>query len=206
MTSFATHVYCPLAWFACCRLSAVPCLTTARPPESPVVVCVLAHCRKRGYILLRPILFSDRHIHYLISVRQSGVPDSVEASSSSSSSYLTYTCWKVPRNLSSKKWPQLAEQHLGDLSGGHLVLSTDPAADPVPSVLEKFEEGRYTHVYRLPGAAGSDSKQLAAPSSSSSSSYGSREASWLFELQAVVGGPCWLVPGTQSAAGQLHTG
>jgi hypothetical protein len=144
-----------------------------------LTLCVPAILRVRGYILLRPTHFQDRDIHHLVNLGQTGAASTTGDNSSSSSSS-QFTCWKVPRNLSSKGWPQLVNNHLADVSSSHLVLSADAAVDIVLPVLAKFEDQQYIHVYRPVGEAGLNKNQAAAANSSSSSNAGASQL--LFEL------------------------
>jgi hypothetical protein len=53
------------------------------------------------------------------------------------------------------------------LSGAHLVLPADPSHDPVLSVLARFEDKQYIHVYQQSGSAGGIGGQGAPDSRSS---------------------------------------
>jgi hypothetical protein len=134
---------------------------------------VLALCRERGCILLRPVSFHVRDVNYILTTSQDGsqatTHSRTSSGSSSSSRAVQYTVVKVPRNLRSKGWPQLVQEHLQDLRKRHLVLPGDPASDPVLSVLSKFEDKQYIHVWRQPGGAGAVGAIQAADSSSTAS-------------------------------------
>ncbi|KAF5833854.1 hypothetical protein DUNSADRAFT_9691 [Dunaliella salina] len=112
-------------------------------------------CRSLNAILLRPIAFQDRHVHFLTQLKPAPAAPAAAAAaadrgaqldssgSSSSSERQVYTCWRIPPHLQALPWLQLLHERQAELTDC-LIL---PGTSYICSVLSKMEPLQYIHSY-----------------------------------------------------------
>lgn len=69
--------------------------------------CLALHCREYGVMVLRPLLFQQRNVHFVVLLAEDATQLKAVLDVE-----VHMTCLRVPVNLRSQRWPQLLEPKL----------------------------------------------------------------------------------------------